>query len=147
MTIIPKSPLERLVFFQEEVDKLFHLLFDEGSITSDLESENYPPVDVYEKGASIIFEFEVPDVNKDNLELLISNDLIVVEGSKTESTREGIKNYICMERSYGKFQRVLKIPSIVDPDNAKAEYKDGILFVTFPRITERRNKSKKINIK
>jgi HSP20 family protein len=146
MTIVPKSPLERLVYFQEEVDKLFHLLFDDCSISSDIEGDNYPPVDVYENENCIDFEFEIPDVNKEDLILVISNDLIIVEGTKKEKAKSGIKNYICMERIYGKFQRILKIPSIVDTRDATAEYNDGILTVTFKKIRDRRSKSKKIVI-
>jgi HSP20 family protein len=146
MTIIPKSPLEKLIYFQEEVDKLFRLLFDDASISVDIDSSNYPPIDMYERDNQMNFEFEVPDINKEDLVLLISNDLIVVEGIKREKHKKGIKNYICMERIYGKFQRMVKIPSIVDTKNAKAKYKDGILTVTFPKIRERRSKSLKITI-
>lgn len=146
MTIVPKSPLERLVYFQEEVDKLFHLLFDDCSISSDIEGENYPPADVYENDDNINFEFELPDINKEDLILVISNDLIIVEGTKKEKTKIGIKNYICMERTYGKFQRILKMPSIVDTTKVRAKYKDGILIVTFKKIKDRRNRSKKIPV-
>ena len=146
MTIIPKSPLEKLVYFQEEVDKLFRLLFDTSPASLEIDSDNYPPVDMYEKDGNILFEFEVPDIHKKDLVLLISNELMVVEGVKREKPRKGIKNYICMERIYGKFQRIVKTPSNIDARNASACYKDGILTVTFPKITDRRSKSMKITI-
>lgn len=146
MTILPKSPLERLVYFQDEVDRLFHLLFDNSPMSSSINHSNYPRVDVYAKGNEINFEFEVPDINKEDIVLSISNDLIVVEGVKKEKMKSGIKNYICMERVYGKFQKVVKVPSIVDTKHARAEYHDGILTVILPKIEERRNKSKKIKI-
>jgi HSP20 family protein len=146
MTITPKSPLEKLVYFQEEVDKLFRLLFDTSPISVNIDSEQYPPVDMYERKNDMVYEFELPDINKKELSLLVSNDLIVVEGVKKEMPKKGIKNYICMERVYGKFQRVVKIPSIVDARNAKAKYKSGILTITLPKIPDRRSKSIKITI-
>jgi len=146
MTIIPKSPLEKLVYFQEEVDKLFRLLFDTSPVSMDIDHDNYPPVDMYENDDKILFEFEIPDVNKKDLVLLISNDLIVVEGVKKEKPKKGIKNYICMERIYGKFQRVVKLPDNIDARNATANYKDGILTVNFPKIQDRRSKSMSITI-
>ena len=146
MTFLPKSPLEKLVYFQDEVDRLFHMLFDSTPASSEVDIENFPQVDVYEEGGKIHFEFEVPDISKEEIILSISNDLIVVEGVKDESIKEGITNYICMERTFGKFQRIIKIPSIVDSRQAKAKYKDGILTVSFPMIKERRTRSKKITI-
>lgn len=146
MTIIPKSPLERLIYFQEEVDKLFRLLFDTSPVSIDISNDNYPPVDMYERDDMILFEFEVPDINKKDLALLISNDLMIVEGVKKEKSKKGIKNYICMERVYGKFQRIVKIPSSIDARNALACYKDGILTVTFPKVKDRRSKSISIAI-
>jgi HSP20 family protein len=58
-----------------------------------------------------------------------------IEGNKGEQ-------YFCMERSFGSFQRNLRLPSEVVEDKVEADFKNGVLTITLPKTNEaQRNKT------
>jgi HSP20 family protein len=52
-----------------------------------------------------------------------------------------------MERSYGKFLRIVQLPVKVQDDRAKAEFKNGVLRITLPKTVETRKLTRKIEVK
>jgi HSP20 family protein len=50
------------------------------------------------------------------------------------------------ERFYGSFSRTIPLPVEVKPENARAEYKDGILSITVPKVESSKMKSRRIDI-
>jgi HSP20 family protein len=65
---------------------------------------------------------------------------------KEEEEREG-KSYHRRERRIGRFERALSLPSSVNPDAAKAEFKDGILTLTFDKLEQVKPKRIEIKVK
>ena len=69
------------------------------------------------------------------------------EGDKKSRREEGKKDYHLLERTYGSFYRSIPLPSGVDTDKAKAEFKNGVLTVTIPKTEEALSRVKKIEVK
>lgn len=103
-----------------------------------------PPVDIYEINNRFIIVLEIPGIDKQDISITVSDDIIIIKGEKKK--KNFIDNEICyyhMEIEYGPFERRLRIPTNSDIDNMEIEYKDGFLKIEIPL---KYKKVKKINI-
>jgi HSP20 family protein len=90
-----------------------------------------PPVDIEEQDDAYVIEAEVPGVRKDDVNIeLISNELMIT-GEIKEREREGILRK--RTRRIGRFEYRVRLPEQVDPDNVEAKLKDGVLSVRVPK--------------
>ena len=90
-----------------------------------------PPVDIEEQDDAYVIEAEVPGVKKDDVNIeLVSNELMVT-GEIKEREREGILRK--RTRRIGRFEYRIRLPEQVDPDNVEAKLKDGVLSVRVPK--------------
>jgi HSP20 family protein len=111
-----------------------------------LEGEWSPSVDVAEKDGEIVVTAELPGVTKDDVDITITNDILTVKGEKKEEKEVKKENYHRVERSYGSFQRAIPLPTGVKGDEAKANYKDGVLRIIVPKSEEAKPKQIEINV-
>lgn len=87
--------------------------------------------DLYRKDGKIFAEAELPGINPDDVELHVYGDRLTLSAEKKSESTEGgkDKSYFRSERHYGKIERVLAFPVEVDPETAKASFKNGVLTV------------------
>jgi HSP20 family protein len=71
---------------------------------------------------------------------------VTIKGEKKAEREEKKKNFHLVERSYGSFSRSFTLPFAVDPDQAKATFKNGVLSINLPKPPEMQAKAKKIAI-
>jgi HSP20 family protein len=76
---------------------------------------------------------EVPGVEKDQIQLTVSDDVLTVRGETRKESEEKRKNYYREEIRYGAFQRTVPLPVEVDGAKASAELKNGVLKITLPK--------------
>jgi HSP20 family protein len=102
--------------------------------------------DVFETPDEIRISAELPGFAKGDLVVEVMRDAIVIEAVKREE-RPGEKvNYLCMERGYGKFRRLIELPVACDTRRIRARYAKGILIITVPRVAERRGERRTVEI-
>lgn len=95
-----------------------------------------PAMDVEETDKQVLVRAEIPGVKADDLDVSIQHGALVISGEKKESEEHKEKGYLYQERRYGSFRREISLPSAVDEQNVKAEYKDGVLHVTLEKSQE-----------
>ncbi len=96
-------------------------------------SQFVPDVDLRETDKELIFSVTVPGVEKDDIDIDVTNDRITVSGErKTEEEKPG-ERYHMRQQSYGTFSVSYALPCDVKPDQTKANYKNGILEVILPK--------------
>lgn len=90
-------------------------------------------VDVEEKPESYVVKADVPGVKREDLAVEVHEDRVSVraESKREEERKEG--NFVYQERSYGAASRTIALPGNVDAQQAKAEYRDGVLTLTLPK--------------
>jgi HSP20 family protein len=81
----------------------------------------------------VIVKMEVPGVDKDKLQLTVSDDVLTVRGESRKESEEKKKSYYRQEIRYGAFQRAVALPVEVDAAKATAELKNGVLNVKLPK--------------
>jgi HSP20 family protein len=92
-----------------------------------------PAVDVSEDDEKIEIHAEVPGMTRDDIDVSVENGVLTVSGEKKEEERKEETNYHRVERSYGHFERRMRLPEGVDEENIDASYTDGVLSVTVPK--------------
>ncbi len=117
---------------------------DFDNMFADFGGDISPAVDVYEKDNTVIVEAPLPGIHPDQVQVAVENDVLSIEGSMEKSTEVDDKEYYRKEVRTGSFHRAVALPSSVDGDKAVAEYKNGILKVTIPKMAQAVKKTIKI---
>jgi HSP20 family protein len=86
-------------------------------------------MDVYETEEQIIIIAEVAGVDLKNLDIEVSSKALKIIGHRNEVPKVEICKYRLAEIQYGKFERVLILPSLIDPDKVEASCQDGFLKI------------------
>ncbi len=95
-----------------------------------------PKVDVVDQDKLLIVRAEIPGVDRDNLDVSVTDNLVTIRGhSHHEETKEE-GAYFRREISRGEFERTVALPSDVDAAKASARFQDGILELTLPKVDE-----------
>ncbi len=96
-----------------------------------------PLIDLYETTDEIVIEVDLPGVEPDDISIKVANEFLMLEGIKREKAEEKRLNYICMERSFESFRRIIRFPHPVNLSEGKASYIDGVLRINFPKAIHR----------
>ena len=105
-----------------------------------------PLVDVFEEKDDIVVKAEVPGIDKDNIEVTLSDSTLTIKGEKKKQEEVKEENYYRSERHYGSFVRAVELPKEVHADKVKASFKNGILEVRMPKTEEAKAKEIKVKV-
>lgn len=117
-----------------------------GLPSMNFEELRTPLIDIENKEKEIIVSVEIPGINKEEIDLEVNENNLIVKAERKSKKEQKDKNYYRCERSYSSFYRNIPLPEAIQENNTTAEYKDGILKVTLPKKESRTN-NKKIEIK
>ncbi|TCK32823.1 HSP20 family protein [Paraburkholderia sp. BL8N3] len=96
-------------------------------------SQFQPRVDVIDDGDALRIVAELPGLTRDEVELEVIEDMLVLSGDKRIESKMEEKGCYRVERSFGHFQRAIPIPTGIDLDGAEAKFDNGILTVRIPK--------------
>ncbi len=129
------DPVRELLALQERMNRLIDSTLSRTRSDTELSSSGAwsPAVDLFESDQHFILKAELPEVEHDDIELRIDDDRVTLRGERHLKEAVDDKQFLRMERSYGPFHRTLDLPTTVDEDAIKAEFKKGILTVVMPK--------------
>lgn len=106
-----------------------------------------PVVDVRETQDQLMLQAELPGMTADDVDVSVENGVLTISGEKRQEIREGEdgSNYHLVERRYGRFERRFTLPRSVDAEKVAADYENGILTITLPKVEKA--KPRRIQIK
>lgn len=114
-----------------------------GELEMPLEAKT-PKVEIVEQDEKVIVRAEVPGVDKNDLEILVTDATVTLKGKSADELKENKANYYCSEILHGTFCRKLALPHEVDADKAKASFKNGLLVLTLPKLKKTHCRAVKI---
>lgn len=107
---------------------------DEGQLT----------VDVFQTSEEVIIQSTIAGVKPEDLDISITQDMVVIKGTRRKDFEAKEDNYYYRELYWGKFTRSILISEEIDADKAEATIKNGMLTIRLPKIDKDRTHKVKI---
>jgi len=145
----PRRPFMDLSRWEREMDRMMERFFDRRTFPRWPERAMEiaaPAVDLYDEKDEIVVKAELPGMDKENIEVNLSDHHLTITGEKKKEEEVKEENYYRSERTYGKFLRTLELPAEVHADKVKAAFKDGILEVRLPKTEAAKAKDIKVKV-
>ncbi len=142
------EPFRELSGFQDEMNQLFEDFF--GRLPSRrMFAEGFwaPLMDIEETKDEILVKAELPGMRKEDVKIQINNDVLSITGERKREEETRDKTFHRIERAYGKFQRMIRLPAEVDPAKVKATYENGVLTIKLPKSEQAKPKEIAIEVK
>lgn len=145
----PFSMMRRML---EDMDRMF---FDfggtplSGSWSGDVGGGTIwaPEIETFRRNDQLVVRADLPGMTRENVNVELEDDTLLISGERRDEYKEERDDFYRSERSYGRFFRAVPLPEGVDPNSARAEFKDGVLEVTVPLPRETERQSRRIEIK
>lgn len=148
---IRATGLERLEVqrLRDRVGRLYAALQEATEAENPLASGTWaPPVDLCETENGISIRVELPGVTAEQIKIGLTNTKLRIWGEKKRRpNRRRIMSYLCSERSFGKFGRIVQLRWTVCIRNASAELHNGVLHIFLPKIEDRRGEEVLVEVK
>jgi HSP20 family protein len=146
-------PGDPFLSLHREMNRLFDDVFRGTSLPTASGSQGQGDVgtfvnasmNVSETDKEIRITAELPGVTEQDIDVSLDDDVLTIRGEKKFERKDDKENFHFVERSYGTFQRSLRLPFPVDPDQVQASFENGVLTVTVPK-TGRQERSRRIQV-
>jgi len=121
----------------QEVDRLFdELIYRPWGVRHAGEEEWNPQLDLYETATTFVLEADLPGVKKEDVSVTVENNELVLQGQRSFERTTARGNFYCSERRAGHFVRRLRLSASIDQKQIRAEFGDGVLRVTLPKVQQ-----------
>lgn len=130
MTLVNWQPWQEMEAMRRQFDRVFEDL----ATTKRTEPTWQPAVELKSTETEFVLRVQLPGINAKDLDVKIGRSGVALSGEhKAENTTDE-NGFFRSEFRYGKFQRVISLPSPVQNDQVKADFKDGVLTLTLPKV-------------
>jgi HSP20 family protein len=133
------DPLQELLELQARINRLLDdtLSRDRLDEPATLQGNWVPAADAFETPDAYVLELELPGLGKDDVVVQTLGDELTVRGERRPAVAGRPEAFHRLERRHGPFSRTFRFPDEVDPDQIKAEFADGLLRLTVPKVRPR----------
>lgn len=145
MALVRLEPFREIDTLQREMNRLFDDWFM-PTVRRENGMSFAPAAELEETEEAINLRLEVPGMEAKDLDVQVMAEAVAISGERKAETRTEEKGVYRSEFRYGKFQRVIPLPARIDNQNVQAEYKDGVLRLTLPKVEAEKNKVVKVNL-
>lgn len=146
-SIVPRPERSELMTLRDAVDRLFQESFVRPwSFASALGTGvRGMEVDLYDEGENLMVEATMPGVKTEDIDIRVQGDVLTISAETKQEKDISEDRYTYKERSYGRIQRSITLPTRVDANKAEARLEDGVLKLTLPKVES--EKSRQIKVK
>ena len=103
-------------------------------------------VDVSDNSKEITVMAELPGMSDADIDVSITDGLLTIRGYKKSDHEAETNGVLVRERAYGAMERTVPLPDGIDPDAAKATFKNGVLTLVIPKSPEVQADTKRIRV-
>ncbi len=108
-------------------------------------NEGHLTIDVYRTEDEIVVQSTIAGAKRDDIDIAVTQDMVTIKGHRTPEENIRSASYDHQELYWGPFSRAVILPEDIDPDGAKADYKNGVLTIRLPKLSKTRTKKLKIS--
>jgi len=106
----------------------------------------YPKVNVYEYDDKVGIVAEIPGLNKKQLNIEVENNVLTISGDKHSTFEDEGAKVLRRELKQSSFKRSFELGELLDGDDIIANFKDGVLSISVPKIEPTKPEKKFIKI-
>jgi HSP20 family protein len=145
MNLVRWDPFRELEGLQARLNRVFSDLPTRPKDEA-IFSDWAPAVDVQETDTEYMVKADLPEVKKEDVKVEVSEGVLTIEGERTQEKEEKGRKFHRVEREYGKFVRRFSLPTEVNAEAVKAEFKDGVLNVHLPKMADVKPKTVAVKV-
>jgi HSP20 family protein len=146
MALLPWRPAEELSALQREMNRLFEQFFGERPRLDIAHGGWMPRMDMVEMNDSLTITAELPGLEAKDVDVALAGDTLTIKGEKTQEHEDKAETHHVMERTYGAFSRMVRLPVPVSADKVKATFTNGVLTISLPKTEAARQRAIPINV-
>ncbi len=137
------EPFGNVLSLREAIDRLFEDSFV-APFGRLMQTTSIMPVDVYETDDAFVVNAFMPGLTPDDLDIMVQQQVVTIHGEPKADDLNGLRPLV-QERPTGQFTRTFSLPVPVDANRVHAEFRNGVLHLTLPKLEVAR--PRKIEIK
>lgn len=128
-----RDAMDRL--FDDAFTRPFSLIREGGSTWSS------PAIDMYQTDNEVVVKAALPGLRADEVQINVTGDILTLRGEVKHEEEKKDKSWHIREHRWGSFERSVRLPTGVIADKAQADFQNGILTITLPKLEEVRPKT------
>lgn len=143
MRLVRLQPFHEMETLRRQMDRVFDEL---AQVNPDRTTVWSPAIELHDRENSLILRAEIPGVEGKDLDIQATREAVSISGEHRYEKQTEEKGFYHSEFRYGKFQRTIQLPVPIQNDKVEAEFKNGILTLTLPKLEELQRKVVKVNL-
>lgn len=143
MTLIRWQPYQEMEILRRQMDRVFDEL---ASVKREPQITWQPAVELQDTSDNLILRAQIPGVEAKDLDVRVTREAVSIAGEHRYEKKAQERGYFRSEFRYGKFGRVIPLPVHVQNDQVQAEFQDGILTLTLPKVEAASRRVVKLNL-
>jgi HSP20 family protein len=144
MSHLSRDVRDPLLTLHREMNRLFDDFFGQLDLTTTIGESHetsiasWPHVELNDTEKDIVLTAELPGMNEKDVDVVFADQALIIRGERRAERQD--TNQQISERYYGRFERRIPLDTEVEPDKAKAEFRNGVLTVTLPKSAQAQKK-------
>ncbi|OKH17411.1 Hsp20/alpha crystallin family protein [[Limnothrix rosea] IAM M-220] len=143
MSIVRFSPFSELETVQTQMNRILDEL---AGWQSDEKAAWRPSVELLDGDTELTLKAALPGIAKDDIDISLTRESIRISGEYNYQKEDHDKGVYHSEFRYGKFDRSIVLPVAIDHENVSADFADGVLTLTLPKVVPTSKKVVKLNL-
>ena len=137
------NPFREMLALREAMDRMFDDSFLRSTMSSGRAASF--PIDLAETDQGFLLRAALPGVRPEDVQITIHGETLTIRAESKAQEERKEDNWLIREQRSGQYQRLVSLPAPVNPDQAQASFKDGILELTLPRAEQARPRQIKVS--
>ncbi|PSB29955.1 Hsp20/alpha crystallin family protein [Stenomitos frigidus] len=146
MSLIRWQPWQEVETLSRQLDQLFADFTPVSRATSPVAKTWTPAIELKATESNFVLRAELPGIDAKDLDIQVTREGVSLAGEYRAETKHEDGKFVRSEFRYGSFRRVIPLPVAIQNDQVKADFTDGILTLTLPKMVSDRPKVVKVNL-
>lgn len=137
------NPVREADMMRRQLDRVFNELTD---FSGALKTVWTPAANLVDQGNNYILKLQLPGLTADEINIQVAREAVIISGERKAATPEQQQTVLYSDFRYGPFRRVIALPDPIQNSQVEADFDNGVLILTLPKVEEAQNKVFKINL-